>query len=145
MPRKRKDPDETGIAKPDSEAPSDESAPKKSARSPSARAQAGPVRKPPSRRNKPAAAPEPEGYSQTQISPVRPEPVQAAQPETAVPPPALSNEAAPSVGVSLQEQIAQLAYSYWEARGCLPGNPDEDWLRAEQEILRRLKKKNGKP
>ncbi len=145
MPRKRKDPDETDIAKPDSEAPAEESAPKKSARRPGARAQAGGVRKPPPRRSKPAVAPQPEDYSQTQISPAQPEPVQAAQPETAVPSPAPSNEPAPSNGVSLQEQIAQLAYSYWEARGRLPGNPDEDWLRAEQEILRRLKKDDGKP
>ena len=33
------------------------------------------------------------------------------------------------------EQIAALAYSYWEARGCQGGSPEEDWLRAEQELL----------
>jgi hypothetical protein len=33
-----------------------------------------------------------------------------------------------------QEAIAQLAYSYWEARGCQGGSPEEDWLRAEQEL-----------
>ena len=32
------------------------------------------------------------------------------------------------------EAIAQLAYSYWEARGCQGGSPDEDWLRAEQAL-----------
>jgi hypothetical protein len=36
-----------------------------------------------------------------------------------------------------QEAIAALAYSYWEARGCQGGSPDEDWLRAEQELLSR--------
>ncbi len=32
------------------------------------------------------------------------------------------------------EQIARLAYALWEARGCQHGNPEEDWLRAEQEL-----------
>ena len=32
------------------------------------------------------------------------------------------------------EQIAHLAYSYWEARGYQGGSPEEDWLRAEQEL-----------
>jgi hypothetical protein len=33
------------------------------------------------------------------------------------------------------EQIAHLAYSYWEARGYQGGSPEEDWLRAERELL----------
>jgi len=33
------------------------------------------------------------------------------------------------------EDIAALAYSYWEARGFQGGSPEEDWLRAEQELL----------
>ena len=36
-----------------------------------------------------------------------------------------------------QEDIAVLAYSYWEARGCQGGSPEEDWLRAEQELRSR--------
>jgi len=32
------------------------------------------------------------------------------------------------------DQIAQLAYSYWEARGYQGGSSEEDWLRAEQEL-----------
>ena len=35
-----------------------------------------------------------------------------------------------------REAIAQLAYSYWEARGRQDGSPDQDWLRAEQELLK---------
>jgi hypothetical protein len=35
------------------------------------------------------------------------------------------------------EEIARLAYSYWEARGCRGGSPVEDWLRAEREIQQR--------
>jgi Protein of unknown function (DUF2934) len=40
---------------------------------------------------------------------------------------------------SLRDQIALLAYSYWEARGGLFGSPEEDWLRAEQEIRSSLR------
>lgn len=32
------------------------------------------------------------------------------------------------------EQIARLAYSYWQARGCPEGSPEEDWHRAEAEL-----------
>lgn len=32
------------------------------------------------------------------------------------------------------EQIARLAYSYWEERGYQGGSPEEDWLRAEREL-----------
>ena len=32
------------------------------------------------------------------------------------------------------EEIARLAYSYWEARKFAPGSPEEDWLRAEQQL-----------
>ena len=31
-------------------------------------------------------------------------------------------------------EIAVLAYSYWEARGYQGGSPEEDWLRAELEL-----------
>ncbi len=33
------------------------------------------------------------------------------------------------------EEIAKLAYSYWEARGFQGGSPEEDWVRAERELL----------
>ncbi len=36
-----------------------------------------------------------------------------------------------------QEEIARLAYSYWVGRGYESGNPEEDWLRAERELLSR--------
>ncbi len=35
------------------------------------------------------------------------------------------------------DDIARLAYSYWEARGYQGGSSEEDWLRAEQELLTR--------
>ena len=33
-----------------------------------------------------------------------------------------------------QEAVSRLAYSYAEARGFAGGSPEEDWLRAEQEL-----------
>ena len=33
------------------------------------------------------------------------------------------------------QAIEALAYSYWMARGCEGGSPEEDWLRAERELL----------
>ena len=32
------------------------------------------------------------------------------------------------------EEIAQLAYQYWQERGGPHGSPDEDWLRAEMAL-----------
>jgi len=36
------------------------------------------------------------------------------------------------------DEIAQLAYSYWEARGYEGGSSELDWLRAEQALRGRL-------
>lgn len=36
-----------------------------------------------------------------------------------------------------EEEIARLAYSYWESRGGRGGSPWDDWFRAEQELTRR--------
>jgi hypothetical protein len=38
------------------------------------------------------------------------------------------------------EIVARLAHSYWEARGCQGGSPEEDWFRAEQELSGRMTK-----
>lgn len=35
------------------------------------------------------------------------------------------------------EQIASLAYALWQQRGCPDGSPEEDWFRAEKELLAR--------
>lgn len=32
------------------------------------------------------------------------------------------------------QRIAQLAYFYWEARGCPDGSAEQDWFRAEAEL-----------
>lgn len=51
-------------------------------------------------------------------------------------PPALPDSSiAPAQNLQLDpEKIAVLAYSYWEARGCQGGSPEEDWLRAEEQL-----------
>lgn len=36
-----------------------------------------------------------------------------------------------------REEIAKIAYLYWEARGYQGGSPEEDWVRAEQEYKNR--------
>jgi hypothetical protein len=38
------------------------------------------------------------------------------------------------------EEIAHLAYSYWEARGRKHGAALEDWLRAERELGKRYQR-----
>jgi hypothetical protein len=44
----------------------------------------------------------------------------------------------PSVkGDGGEAEIAELAYSYWEARGCTNGSAEDDWVRAEQEMKAR--------
>lgn len=35
----------------------------------------------------------------------------------------------------LHEAIARLAYANWQARGCPSGSPEEDWLRAEKQLI----------
>ena len=40
-----------------------------------------------------------------------------------------------SVGVVDPEAIARLAYYYWEARGGVGGTPEDDWFRAEHELV----------
>ena len=41
----------------------------------------------------------------------------------------------PAVTIT-HEAIARLAYSFWEARGRQGGSPEQDWLRAESELLK---------
>jgi hypothetical protein len=43
----------------------------------------------------------------------------------------------PTAATPSHEEIATLAYLYWESRGCQGGSPDEDWFRAELELLSR--------
>jgi len=43
------------------------------------------------------------------------------------------------VPINLEDEIRQLAYLLSERRGFEPGHENEDWLRAEQEILQRYR------
>jgi hypothetical protein len=54
---------------------------------------------------------------------------QAAKPVTASQPPAELIEEGPT-----HEQIAVLAYSLWQARGCPEGTGEEDWFTAEKTL-----------
>jgi hypothetical protein len=36
--------------------------------------------------------------------------------------------------ISMQEEIARLAYSIWEQRDCSQGSAEEDWKQAEREL-----------
>jgi hypothetical protein len=51
------------------------------------------------------------------------------------PAPANDPKTASARDPATHEQIALLAYQYWEARGRPIGSPDEDWFRAEQDVL----------
>ena len=73
-------------------------------------------------------------------APARPRSKRAAEPLAATAAVAAAPEtvAPETPGVSIYEptydEIAALAYSYWEARGYQGGSPEEDWLRAESEL-----------
>jgi Protein of unknown function (DUF2934) len=45
-------------------------------------------------------------------------------------------EVAEAPAVNAYDQIAKIAFGYWEARGCQHGSAEQDWLYAEQEYLR---------
>jgi hypothetical protein len=39
------------------------------------------------------------------------------------------------VEVPERDEVAELAYQLWVKRGCPDGSADEDWLRAEEDLL----------
>jgi hypothetical protein len=45
--------------------------------------------------------------------------------------------------IDLETQIRLRAYQLYEERGCTPGQQDEDWLKAEQEIRAHLGQHNA--
>jgi Protein of unknown function (DUF2934) len=58
----------------------------------------------------------------------------------AAPKPAAAGDAARPDPVDVlfrNQEIARLAYSYWQARGFAGGSPEEDWYRAEAEFQKR--------
>jgi hypothetical protein len=44
---------------------------------------------------------------------------------------------APSLASADHEEIARLAYAFWQARGCPEDSPEEDWFHAEQQLKAR--------
>ena len=48
--------------------------------------------------------------------------------------PATPVVAAPAASEPSREEIARLAYTLWTDRGCQGGSPEEDWMRAEQQL-----------
>jgi hypothetical protein len=61
------------------------------------------------------------------VSPVETPVTEVAAPHEPIAAPAIATQA-----------VAALAYSYWVARGCQGGSPEEDWLRAERELCESL-------
>ena len=47
-------------------------------------------------------------------------------------------ETADDLSVPSNDEIAELAYSYYAERGYTGGSPLEDWLRAERELTRQI-------
>jgi Protein of unknown function (DUF2934) len=57
------------------------------------------------------------------------------QPKTVVGPKSLTDRAATMVAsVPSPAKIRERAYELYESRGCEPGQDEQDWFRAEQEI-----------
>ena len=64
--------------------------------------------------------------------------VMAATTVTEAPVSTLASNRKPMISGKISpEEIARVAYSYWEARGFTHGLADEDWIRAEAELLAR--------
>ena len=59
--------------------------------------------------------------------------ISAAEPEIAAP----QAFATTPVSEPSHEAVAELAFLFWEARGCQGGSPESDWLRAEHELRSR--------
>ena len=71
-------------------------------------------------------------------SPAKRRPSRAQGPEAPETSSSAPARAAKPDGVD-RETVARLAYSYWEARGFTGGSAEEDWLRAERELLTRVR------
>jgi hypothetical protein len=123
--RTRKAVEETKAAAPNSAASSEE--PAKVKRAPAAKKSQSDAVPPVKHRGSAKRAAEPiAGQVTTEAFPSVPEPLAALS--------AAVGSSGRSVAVD-QSRVAELAYSYWEARGRQGGSPEEDWLRAEAELV----------
>jgi hypothetical protein len=68
--------------------------------------------------------------SQTLLQPTEPQ----EQPQT-VPAERPQEAVVPAPQQALEERIRNRAYELFESRGGAPGDPDDDWYRAEAEII----------
>jgi hypothetical protein len=75
-------------------------------------------------------------YSTAQTASATPE-TTTLQTATPVSEPAAPQIAAATAHEPTSDEIARLAYTYWEARGYRGGSSEEDWLRAERELRAR--------
>jgi hypothetical protein len=64
-------------------------------------------------------------------APAKPRKATAKKEKIAAPAPTPTAPTMPS-----REEIERLARSYWAARGYQDGSAEQDWLRAEQELLK---------
>ena len=62
--------------------------------------------------------------------------------EAAAAPATSPERAADEIMAPTHEEIAALAYSYWEARGGQGGSQWDDWFRAERELKRAEQEEN---
>ena len=63
---------------------------------------------------------------------------------TLSPAPKAKKTAARTASLPTHEGIAKRAYEIYLERGCLPGDPMQDWLQAEQELAAPTKKSRSK-
>ena len=69
------------------------------------------------------------------VAPPRRNPVTARRVKYTAPPAEKPLEPATAAACDPSpDEIARLAYSYWEARAYAGGSPEEDWLRAQREL-----------
>jgi len=65
-------------------------------------------------------------------------------PKTKEAPAPKARKAAPAKSKPTQDQIATRAYEIYLERGSTPGDPMQDWLRAERELTESPKKSGSK-
>jgi hypothetical protein len=54
-----------------------------------------------------------------------------------------ASPSASSLTLEFKAQIRQRAYELYQERGCTPGQENEDWLRAEREVMARQNHKQS--
>jgi hypothetical protein len=70
-------------------------------------------------------------------APITPTQMQELQPELKELKKALAEVRKNVVPINLDEEIRRRAYELYEARGCTPGQENDDWFVAEREVLAR--------